>query len=741
LAARANTFGHLGLAACAPDRYSSFSLDAADSIAQRIAAAASLPVASVRAVMRLLEEGATVPFIARYRKEATGSLDEVQIRTVAERQEYLRDLDGRRDTVLRSIAEQGKLTDDLRRRIDACQSKTELEDLYLPFKPKRKTKASVALEQGLGPLADKILAQPSSGNPEIDARAFVNAARGVGSTDDALEGAVDIVIEAIAENVSVRSYVREEMRERGVLATKAIKSKIQGRTKFEDYYDHHEPLSRIPSHRALAVRRGETEGVLRVKVEIDDDRCTERIERMMKLDRRSPYAELLGVAIDDAYKKRLHPAIEKESRAETEARAEREAVEVFAQNLEPLLLAAPFGSRRVVAIDPGIRTGCKCVALDATGKMVAYTTIFPLRSEGERDKAAADLVAFVRKHAPEAIAVGNGTGGRETEALARTALKAANIDAPVISVNESGASVYSASDVARDEFPDLDLTIRGAISIGRRLQDPLAELVKIDPKSIGVGQYQHDVDQAMLASKLHDVVESAVNRVGVELSTASAPLLSYVAGIGPKIAKEIVKHRESRGLSRRDELLEVKGLGPKAFEQCAGFLRIRKGAEPLDASAVHPERYPIVARMAKDLGVSLKDLVGSPERAKAIDIRRYATGDVGEPTLRDIVDELAKPGRDPRSSFEAPKFRDDVSALEDLKEGMILEGVVTNVTAFGAFVDVGVHQDGLVHVSQLADRFVKDPREVVKVGDRVKVRVVGVDLDRRRIALSRKNVN
>jgi uncharacterized protein len=741
LAARANTFGHLGLAACAPDRYSSFSLDAADSIARRIAAAASLPVASVRAVMRLLEEGATVPFIARYRKEATGSLDEVQIRTVAERQEYLRDLDGRRDTVLRSIAEQGKLTDDLRRRIDACQSKTELEDLYLPFKPKRKTKASVALEQGLGPLADKILAQPSSGNPEIDARAFVNAARGVGSTDDALEGAVDIVIEAIAENVSVRSYVREEMRERGVLATKAIKSKIQGRTKFEDYYDHHEPLSRIPSHRALAVRRGETEGVLRVKVEIDDDRCTERIERMMKLDRRSPYAELLGVAIDDAYKKRLHPAIEKESRAETEARAEREAVEVFAQNLEPLLLAAPFGSRRVVAIDPGIRTGCKCVALDATGKMVAYTTIFPLRSEGERDKAAADLVAFVRKHAPEAIAVGNGTGGRETEALARTALKAANIDAPVISVNESGASVYSASDVARDEFPDLDLTIRGAISIGRRLQDPLAELVKIDPKSIGVGQYQHDVDQAMLASKLHDVVESAVNRVGVELSTASAPLLSYVAGIGPKIAKEIVKHRESRGLSRRDELLEVKGLGPKAFEQCAGFLRIRKGAEPLDASAVHPERYPIVARMAKDLGVSLKDLVGSPERAKAIDIRRYATGDVGEPTLRDIVDELAKPGRDPRSSFEAPKFRDDVSALEDLKEGMILEGVVTNVTAFGAFVDVGVHQDGLVHVSQLADRFVKDPREVVKVGDRVKVRVVGVDLDRRRIALSRKNVN
>jgi uncharacterized protein len=741
LAARANTFGHLGLAACAPDRYSSFSLDAADSIARRIAAAASLPVASVRAVMRLLEEGATVPFIARYRKEATGSLDEVQIRTVAERQEYLRDLDGRRDTVLRSIAEQGKLTDDLRRRIDACQSKTELEDLYLPFKPKRKTKASVALEQGLGPLADKILAQPSSGNPEIDARAFVNAARGVGSTDDALEGAVDIVIEAIAENVSVRSYVREEMRERGVLATKAIKSKIQGRTKFEDYYDHHEPLSRIPSHRALAVRRGETEGVLRVKVEIDDDRCTERIERMMKLDRRSPYAELLGVAIDDAYKKRLHPAIEKESRAETEARAEREAVEVFAQNLEPLLLAAPFGSRRVVAIDPGIRTGCKCVALDATGKMVAYTTIFPLRSEGERDKAAADLVAFVRKHAPEAIAVGNGTGGRETEALARTALKAANIDAPVISVNESGASVYSASDVARDEFPDLDLTIRGAISIGRRLQDPLAELVKIDPKSIGVGQYQHDVDQAMLASKLHDVVESAVNRVGVELSTASAPLLSYVAGIGPKIAKEIVKHRESRGLSRRDELLEVKGLGPKAFEQCAGFLRIRKGAEPLDGSAVHPERYPIVARMAKDLGVSLKDLVGSPERAKAIDIRRYATGDVGEPTLRDIVDELAKPGRDPRSSFEAPKFRDDVSALEDLKEGMILEGVVTNVTAFGAFVDVGVHQDGLVHVSQLADRFVKDPREVVKVGDRVKVRVVGVDLDRRRIALSRKNVN
>ena len=707
----------------------------------RIAQDLDLPPRGVAAVTRLLKEGATVPFIARYRKEATGGLDEVQIRDIAERQEYLVALDDRRTAILRSIDEQGLLTDTIRQRLAACVTKTELEDVYLPFKPKRRTKAMIAREQGLQPLAANILEQGTGGDLEADARSFVDPAKGIASIEQAIAGARDIVIETVAENVEVRAFLRRVLAEHGVVRSQGIKSKIKGRTKFEDYYDYREAMGRVPSHRYLALCRGESKGVLRVHVETDDERAVDRIERIMGLSPRSPYRLALASAIAEAYKKRLLPGLGKEVRAQVAARAEREAVEVFADNLKNLLLSAPFGSRPILAIDPGIRTGSKCVVLDRSGRFLETVTIFPQRGKEEEKKAERTLEKLIERHRPEAIAVGNGTGGRETERLARGVVKSVGVAIPVISVNEAGASVYSASDIARQEFPDLDITVRGAVSIGRRLQDPLAELVKIDPKSIGVGQYQHDVDQGLLSRKLHDVVESCVNAVGVELGTASAPLLSYVAGIGPQVAEAIVAHRAATGaFPSRRALLKVKGLGPKAFEQCAGFLRIRDGKEPLDASAVHPERYGLVGQMAKDVGVSVAAMVGNAAILRRIDLSRYVAGDVGEPTLRDILGELEKPGRDPRETFEGPRFSDDVQELEDLKEGMVLEGVVTNVAAFGAFVDLGVHQDGLVHISQLANRFVKDPGDEVKVGDRVQVRVLGIDLERRRISLTRKSV-
>lgn len=679
----------------------------------------------VAAVIRLLDEGATVPFVARYRKEASGALDEVQIRTIAERIDYLRQLDARKKFVLESIDEQGKLTDDLRRRIEACASKSELEDLYLPYKRKKKTKASIAREAGYEPLALRILEQPSNGDPSRESAA-------------ALEGAHHIVVELVAENAAVRAYLREQITDHGLLRSKAIKSKTKARTKFEDYYDFGEPLKSIPSHRYLAVTRGEAEGVLRVKVEIDDERARRHIASLVGLRRGTPFASHLEAAIDEALAKRLLPSLGKEGRSAAAKRAEGDAIEVFAENIAHLLLAAPFGAKPIVAIDPGIRTGCKCVALDASGAVREHITIFALRSEKERPKAAEALVKLVQRHPPAVIAVGNGTGGRETEKLARLAMKVAKLEIPVVSVSEAGASVYSASPLAGQELPALDVTVRGAVSIGRRLQDPLAELVKIEPKAIGVGQYQHDVDQSRLAKKLTEVVESAVNRVGVELSTASPSLLAYVAGIGPKLAAQIVAYREKRGFASRRDLLEVKGLGQKAFEQCAGFVRLRDGRHPLDRSAVHPERYALVEGIANDLGVELTKLVGDASLASRIEVDRYVGDDVGRHTLSDIVAELERPGRDPRATFEATRFRDDVNELEDLREGMVLEGVVTNVTAFGAFVDVGVHQDGLVHVSELANHFVREPAEVVKVGQRVKVTVLEVDLDRKRIALSRK---
>jgi uncharacterized protein len=701
-----------------------------------VARALDLRPVDVGSVLKLLGDGNTVPFVARYRKEATGGLDEVAIAAIDAAAKAAVALETRREFILETIEGQGQLDDALRRALAAAPDRQTLEDLYLPFKKKRKTRASVARERGLAPLAERILAQPRDGHPAQEARRF---ARGeVEDAEAALAGARDIVAEVVCETASVRAMVRDLTARHGGIVSRAIKSATEGkRTAFEDYYDYGEGIGRIPSHRYLALCRGEAEGVLRVGVDVDAARMAARIEASVGLRRGSPWADQLREAIADGYKRLLAPSIGNELRGVVRERAEVEAVEVFATNLEHLLLSAPLGRQPVVGIDPGFRTGCKCAAITDTGRFVAHTTIHPhTRSQGA-DRA---LVDFVRRHGATAVAVGNGTAGRETLDFARAALAEAGLDAMVVSVNEAGASIYSASEIARAEFPDLDLTIRGAISIGRRLQDPLAELVKVDPQSLGVGQYQHDITPKLLSERLNRVVESCVNRVGVQLDTASAALLQHVAGIGPVIAGRIVEHRDSAGsFTSRRQLLDVKGLGPKAFEQAAGFLRIRGAADPLDDSAVHPERYGLVKRMARELGVSVRELVGHPDVVRRIDASRYAD-EVGRLTLADILSELGKPGLDPREAFEPPRFRDDVHTLEDLSPGMVLEGVVTNVAAFGAFVDIGVHQDGLVHVSRLADRFVRDPHTVVAVGQRLQVKVLEVDLARRRISLSVRDV-
>jgi uncharacterized protein len=704
----------------------------------RVAEELRLGIDGVRAVVRLLGEGATVPFIARYRKEQTGGLDEVQIRAIEERRAHHQALDERRAAIVASIDEQGKLTPELRAAIARCATRSELEDLYAPFKPRRRTRATIARERGLEPLAKRILAQPPTGDPRREAAAFVDPKKEVPDADAALAGARDIVAETIADRADVRALVRARFDREGIVETRAVKDKTKGPTKFEAYYDFHERAKTIPSHRFLAILRGEDEGVLRVKIRIDEEKLAYEIAPRLGHRRGSPFAVHLEDAILDSQKRLLLPSIESEVRSDLKEASDREAVKIFAENLKKLLLAAPLGRRVVLGIDPGQRTGCKCVVIDDTGKLLGHALINLVAGPAAEAHAKKTLRELLDRHRPYAIAVGNGTHGRETADFARAvAADAKSEGVIVVLVSESGASVYSASEVAREEFPDLDLTVRGAISIARRLQDPLAELVKIDPKAIGVGQYQHDVDQALLRRRLDEVVESCVNAVGVELNTASALLLSRVAGVGPSLAKKIVAHREKKGAFRaRRELLDVSGLGPKAFEQAAGFVRVRGAANPLDASAVHPERYGLVERIAKDAGVALRDLVGDAARVAKIAWASYVSSEVGLPTLEDLARELAKPGRDPRDAFEAPKFRDDVRKLEDVTEGMVLEGVVTNVTAFGAFVDVGVHQDGLVHVSQLADRFVKDPHEVVRVGDRLEVRVLGVDLARKRISLS-----
>ena len=686
----------------------------AQKVLPRLSAELGIPGGQIAAVAKLLGEGNTIPFIARYRKEVHGNLDEVQISKIQERLGYYAELEDRRATILKTIEEQGKLTDELRAKIEACMQKNALEDLYQPYKPKRRTRAMIAKEKGLEPLADKIWDHaPYEG------------------TDEELQGARDILAERIADLADVRGLVRDAFAKKAVVTSEVVTPKPAAPTKYEQYYDFQEPIAEIPSHRFLAIRRGQKEGVLWVRLVVDKAPLVARIAEIVGAGDDAN----LHLAVEDAYKRLLAPSCEIDVNVEKKLEADRQAVEVFAENLRHLLLAAPLGEKKVLAIDPGIRTGCKVAMLDATGKFLVNTVIYPMQRTAEAQETLAKIVEHFH---PEAVAVGNGTAGRETEAFVRDVLKLIGAkDVMVVSVSESGASVYSASETARAEFPDLDLTVRGAISIGRRLQDPLAELVKIEPKAIGVGQYQHDVHQLLLDAKLDEVVVSCVNRVGVELNTASAPLLTRVSGVGPSLAKRIVAWRDENGAfkSRRD-LLKVTGLGAKAFEQCAGFLRIRGAANPLDASAVHPERYALVETMAADLGVGVGELVGNAQLADKIDVRRYITNDVGEPTLKDIVSELKKPGRDPRAVFEKPAFRDDVTTIDDVQEGMTLEGIVTNVAAFGAFVDIGVHQDGLVHVSELADRFIRDPNEVVKVGDKIKVKVIGVDKARQRISLS-----
>ena len=709
--------------------------DPAPSVATELA----LPAASVRAVVALLAEGATVPFIARYRKEQTGGLDEVQIRAIGERAQYVRELHDRKRTVRDEIEKQGKLTPELEKKIAACTEKAVLEDLYLPYKPKRRTRAMIARERGLEPLALRILAQPLDGDPKAEGTRLVGPE--IADAEAALAGARDIVAELVSEKSEVRALVRTTLEKEGELACDVTPDHRGKPTKFEAYYGFSEKLATLPSHRFLAIRRGENEGVLRTNVNVDEDALAKKAEAHFPVAPKSPFAETLRAAIHDGLSRLAVPSITTDLRVEKKLAADRDAVQVFAENLRGLLLAAPLGRRTVLGIDPGQRTGCKCVVVDDTGRLLEHTLVNLVTGDAALAHAKRTILALVAKYAPFAIGVGNGTHGRETADFCRDVLRDVAGTRPiVVLVSESGASVYSASDVAREEFPDLDLTVRGAVSIARRLQDPLAELVKIDPKSIGVGQYQHDVHQPLLKRKLDEVIETCVNAVGVELNTASAPLLARVAGLGPTLAKRIVEHRDANGaFGARARLKDVAGLGARTFEQCAGFLRVRGGAHPLDASAVHPERYALVERIAKDAGVDVAKLVGNADVVRAIDWSRYVSDDVGLPTLEDIKAELLKPGRDPRDAFEAPAFRDDVRTLEDLKPGMALDGVVTNVTAFGAFVDVGVHQDGLVHVSQLADRFVKDPHQVAKVGDRIKVRVLEVDLVRKRISLTARS--
>jgi protein Tex len=701
----------------------------------------NLPQKSISTVLDLLGEGNTVPFIARYRKEATGDLDEVQIRAIEERNSYLCELEDRRNTILKSIESQGKLTEELRGKVLACTMKNTLEDLYLPYKPKRRTRAMIAREKGLEPLAEKMLQQGMAGSPEDDAKAFVDEEKGAKDAEEALAGARDIVAEAVAENAELRTMIRDTFMKDGVVVSRCAKGKESEAVKYKDYYEFSERVAKIPSHRYLAIKRGYAEGLLNLTVEIPEGGNIPDAERMMGLQPSSPYATQMKMAIEDAFKRMMLPSIETDTSVDLKMQADRGAVEVFAANLRNILLASPLGERGVIGVDPGLRTGCKCAVLDNTGTFIENMTFNLVKGSYAEEQAAHDILAFVKKYNPFAIAIGNGTGGRETEAFIKKTLANASIkDVIVVMVNEAGVSVYSASDIAREEFPDLDLTIRGAISIARRLQDPLSELVKIDPKAIGVGQYQHDVYQPLLQQKLKDVVESCVNYVGVELNTASEALLLYVSGIGPAVAKKIIKYREEHGVFHsRNELLKVSGLGGRTYQQAAGFLRIREGDNPLDRSAVHPEQYHVVEEIVKKCGETLQSIIGNEKVIDAIDIHEHISEEVGELTLRDIIAELRKPGRDPRSTFERPQFREGVNDMKDLHEGMALEGIVTNVTAFGAFVDIGVHQDGLVHISQLSDTYVKDPQDAVKTGDKINVRVLEVDIPRKRISLSARS--
>ena len=710
---------------------------------KRIAQVLGLPEKGVDNTLALLDDGCTIPFISRYRKERTGGLDEVQITRIADMNEKLKELVKRKETIIKTITEQEKMTDELQKRIDDCWDSTELEDIYLPFRPKRRTRASVAKEQGLEPLATLLLMQREP-NPKQAAQRFVKG--DVPDVDAALKGAQDIIAEMVSEDERNRNIVRQAFRRFSTISSKVVKAKkdTEEAAKYSDYFDWSEPLKRCSSHRLLAMRRGESEGILRVNIQTDDEQCISHLQRNY-VKGYGKCQSLVAEAVEDGYRRLLEPSIETEFAALSKEQADDEAIQVFTSNLRQLLMDAPLGQKRVMGVDPGFRTGCKVVCLDAQGNLLHHEAIFPHPPVNHRMQATMHVLQMLKDYAIEAVAIGNGTASRETKEFMQDAISSLNtqhssLHTPqVFVVSEDGASVYSASKTAREEFPNEDVTVRGAVSIGRRLMDPLAELVKIDPKSIGVGQYQHDVDQGKLKRSLDQTVESCVNLVGVNLNTASHHLLTYVSGLGPTLAKNIVTYRSENGpFSSRNELKKVPRLGPSAFEQCAGFLRIPGAKNPLDNSAVHPERYHLVEQMAKDQHCTVRQLIEEKDRREAIDIKKYVSDEVGIPTLTDIMHELEKPGRDPREQVEVFEFDPNVKEVDDLVEGMILPGIVTNITNFGAFVDIGVHQDGLVHISQLANKFVKDPNEIVHLHQHVQVKVVEIDRRRNRISLSMK---
>ena len=711
---------------------------------QLIASELHLSEHAVENTLKLLDEGCTIPFISRYRKERTGGLDEVQITAISDRKERLQEIAKRKETITKTIAEQQKMTPELQKRIDESWEMTTLEDIYLPYKPKRRTRAQVAREQGLEPLA-QLLLQQREPDPKRAAQRQLSIIHSPLSVEDAVKGAQDIIAEQVSEDERSRNQVRAAFRREAFIESKVVKAKkdTDEAQKYSDYFDWEEPLKRCSSHRLLAMRRGADEGILRVSLTIDDDEAIQRLQRNY-VRGNGACQRLVGEAVEDGYKRLLQPSIETEFTNLSKAKADEEAIRVFAENLRQLLLSAPLGQKRVMGIDPGFRTGCKVVCLDAQGNLLHHEAIFPHPPVNHRAQATIHLQEMVKKYQVEAIAIGNGTASRETKEFVEDALKEMALAKPaptIFVVSEDGASVYSASKVARDEFPNEDVTVRGAVSIGRRLMDPLAELVKIDPKSIGVGQYQHDVDQTMLKHSLDQTVESCVNLVGVNLNTASKHLLTYVSGLGPVLAQNIVDYRKENGaFTSRAQLKKVPRLGPAAYQQCAGFLRIPGAKNPLDNSAVHPESYGVVEQMAKDCHCTVADLISQPDKRAQIDIKRYVTQETGLPTLTDIMHELEKPGRDPREQIEEFEFDSSVQTIDDLREGMELPGIVTNITNFGAFVDIGVHQDGLVHVSQLADRYVTDPTQVVRLHQHVRVRVIAIDLRRQRISLSMKGM-
>ncbi|MEZ5359284.1 MAG: Tex family protein [Candidatus Zixiibacteriota bacterium] len=701
----------------------------------KIAGELKVSPGQVAATIGLLDDDATVPFIARYRKEVTGNLDEVAIMTIRDRLSQLRELDKRREAILQSLEERELLTEELREKIVAAETMAELEDIYLPYRPKRRTRATIAIEKGLEPLAEKIFEQ-NDFDVYKEAEEFINAEKEVNSIEEALAGARDIIAAWINEDAHARAKMRELYASQALITSHVITGKEEEGKKYKDYFDWHEPVAKVPSHRMLAMRRGEAENILTLRIAPEEEIALEILDDMFVIGDNDAADQVLD-AIEDSYKRLLGPSMETEIRLDSKGRADSEAIRVFAENLRELLMSPPLGQQNILAIDPGFRTGCKVVCLNQQGKLVHNETIFPLDSDKRHNEAVNSVLRMCKEYSVQYIAIGNGTAGRETEAFIRS------LDLPgdigIVMVNESGASIYSASEVARDEFPDYDVTVRGAVSIGRRLMDPLAELVKIDPKSIGVGQYQHDVDQSALKQGLDDTVVSCVNGVGVEVNTASKQLLSYVSGLGPNLAGNIITYRNENGpFKSRDDFLKVPRLGPKAFEQAAGFLRIANADNPLDRSAVHPESYTIVSKMAKDLSCTVSDLIENGQLRAKIQLTKYINDKVGMPTLQDIMNELAKPGRDPREKFEQFSFDDSVHKIEDVKTGMRLPGIVTNVTAFGAFVDIGVHQDGLIHISEMANRFIKDPNEVVKVNQKVTVTVLDVDIERKRISLSLK---